>query len=74
MTGLDDFSLYFEEYIKENFKAEMLFASTKLLGYFLPIIFLFAIIAKKIKNRKILKKWSQENEELLGKIENNPDL
>lgn len=74
MTGLDDFSLYFEEYIKENFKAEMLFASTKLLWYFLPIIFLFAIIAKKLKNRKILKKWSQENEELLEKIENNPDL
>jgi len=57
-----DFSAFFEEYAHAHFRAEMLLASTSIFWGFLPIIFLLVVIIRRVRNRRILKKWEIEEE------------
>ena len=61
-----DFSAFFEEYAKTHFRAEMLLASTSIIWGFFPLIFLLVVIIKRIRNRRILRKWEAEENSRKG--------
>ncbi len=58
-----DFSAFFEEYAKSHFRAEILLASTGIIWGIFPLLLIAGVIRKKIKTRKVEKKWIQEAEE-----------
>ena len=55
-----DFSIIFEEYAKTHFRSELLLASTGMIWSILPLILIIGVIRKKIRNRKKLKAWNEE--------------
>jgi hypothetical protein len=55
-----DFSRFFELYAKTHFRTEILLASSGIIWSLLPLVLIFGVIRKKIRNRRILKEWDIE--------------
>ncbi len=63
-----DFSAFFEEYSKTHFRAEILLASTGIIWSILPLVLIIGVIRKKLRNRRIEKEWTEDDES--GKLHN----
>lgn len=54
------FSNSFQNYAKRHFHYGILFASSSLLWGIMPFVFLIGVLRKKIKTRRIAKRWKSE--------------
>lgn len=65
-----EFSRYFENYAKTHFRTEILLASTGMVWSILPLVLIIGVIRKKIKNKKKIREWQEEENEMLALSEN----
>ncbi|MCF7793671.1 MAG: hypothetical protein K9N09_08980 [Candidatus Cloacimonetes bacterium] len=61
LMSTSEFSKYFEDYAKSHFRTEILLASTGMIWSILPLFLIIGVIRKKIRNRKRIKEWEEED-------------
>jgi hypothetical protein len=67
-----EFAYFFEQYSQDNFHLGLLLSGSGLIWALLPLIFLWALLKRSLKNRRIKKRW-QEYETRQNGEKNSPE-